>query len=68
MGVIGEYRAVGTKLWGTMEKLLGVLDWAAVDVVSLQLAIGPLLMSSPASTVDQASALADAERVPRRGV
>jgi hypothetical protein len=51
-----------------MEKLLGVLDWAAIDVVSLQLAIGPLLTSSPASTVDQASALADAERVPRRGV
>jgi hypothetical protein len=45
LAVIGEYRADGVELDGTMGKLLDVFDWDAVDVVGLQVAIRMLLLS-----------------------
>lgn len=60
--VIGEYRAGGVELGCTMEKLFEVFDWDDIDVVRLQAAIHLLLWIAPASTVEQASKVADSER------
>lgn len=60
--LVGEYRAAGVELWATMEKIFEVLDWDAVDLLSLDLAIRMLLQTVPASTVEQVSQVADSER------